>query len=135
MKPEPEDYCDRAEKLLQKINETAPRFKNQFQLISDAVSCFYVAIEKRQTCKTNNDIAGMRAWMEIIQSLQCLGVNEIITVLSQRKKEEETKAAQEAEARNFIRRIVGDSIVGDVLQLRTFLRCNNGQVSDFGYKK
>lgn len=35
----------------------------------------------------------------------------------------------------FIRRIVGDSIVGDVLQLRTFLRCNNGQVSDFGYKK
>ena len=35
----------------------------------------------------------------------------------------------------FIRRIVGDSIVGDMLQLRTFLRCNNGQGSDFGYKK
>ena len=99
MKPEPDDYCDRAETLLEKINETAPRFKKQFELISDAVSCLYVANEKRQICKTNNDIAGMRAWGEIVQSLQCLGVNKILTILSKRKKEEEIKSAQEAEAR------------------------------------
>ena len=35
----------------------------------------------------------------------------------------------------FIRRIVGDSIAGDMLQLRSLLRCNNGLVSDFGDKK
>ena len=35
----------------------------------------------------------------------------------------------------FIRRIVGDSIVGDMLELRAFLRCNNGLVSDFRVKR
>ena len=53
MTPGPDDYC-RAEALLKKINETTPRFKRQFELISDALSCFYVANEKRQIYKTNH---------------------------------------------------------------------------------
>ena len=34
MTPEPDNYCDRAEALVNKIKETVPRFKMQFELIS-----------------------------------------------------------------------------------------------------
>ena len=99
MDPEPEDYCDRAEPLLRNIDETEPRIKKRVQIISDAVTCFYVATAKKRMCKEDDDINGMRAWGEILQSLEKLGVNKILTTLAKRKKEEEMKAAQEAEAR------------------------------------
>ena len=70
-------------------------------------------------------------------------MTEIINTLVQRKKDMAMKAAQEAEAMKkaaaasgltFIRRVVGDSTVRDMLELRAFFRCNNNLVGDYKVK-
>ena len=66
---EPDDYCDRAQLLLDEIEGREPLFKKNLQLIADAVSSSYLLAAKRTMCKESHDVARMRAWNEISPSL------------------------------------------------------------------
>jgi len=60
--PEPDDYFDRAQLLLDEIEGREPLFKKNLQ-------SYYPVAAKRTMCKESHDVARMRAWNEISPSL------------------------------------------------------------------
>ena len=92
----PSNFWDQIEVLDHRIKALEPKLKEKIKLISDAASCYHLASAMEEFCLTADDIKNGRAWNEVVHSLTCLGVPDIINVLTQRKKDEQMMAAAAA---------------------------------------
>ncbi len=89
----PPDFWPQLKHLKEQINAIEPQLKETIKEIGDAASCYHLSRAMENVCLKADDIENGSAWNELVQSLVCLGVPDVIDTLSTRKKEAEVKAA------------------------------------------